>query len=106
MEACAKNTIPQGRKDLPADSDRVQAPVVSAGPTNFGGGGDQVHKNPTGNGEAMIKVVCDGNAAEKHDATSVRRKRDQDYFEQPQPMHTRGRVQGPPSHKSTEVEEK
>ena len=71
-----------------------------------GGGGDQVHKNPTGNGEAMIKVVCDGNAAEKHDATSVRRKRDQDYFEQPQPMHTRGRVQGPPSHKSTEVEEK
>ena len=49
MEACAKNLIPQGRKDLLTDSDRVQAPVVSAGPTDFGG--DQVHKHLSKNSE-------------------------------------------------------
>ena len=50
-----ENTIPQERKDLPADSDRVQAPVVSAGPTDFEG--DQVHKHLTKNSEAGITTT-------------------------------------------------
>ena len=52
MEACAKNLILQGRKDLPTNSDRVQAPVVSAGPTDFGG--DQVHKHLSKNSRGDI----------------------------------------------------
>ena len=41
MKTCEKNKVPQGSINLPADSDRVKAPVVSAGLMDFGG--DQTH---------------------------------------------------------------
>ena len=57
MEACAKITIPQGKKDLPADCDRMQAPVISTGPTKFWGGGDQVHKHLRKNSEGSTTTT-------------------------------------------------
>ena len=42
MKKCIDNTIPQGSKNLPASSDRVQAPAAGAGPMDFGEG--QIHE--------------------------------------------------------------
>ena len=41
MEKCVKNNIPQESTNLSTDSDQMKAPMVSAGPMDFGG--DQTH---------------------------------------------------------------
>ena len=46
MEKCVQNNVPQGSTNLPAGSDRVEAPVAGAGLTNFGG--DQTHRTQKG----------------------------------------------------------
>ena len=38
MEMRGKNNLPQESKNLSTDSDRVEAPMVSAGPKDFWGG--------------------------------------------------------------------
>ena len=46
MKTCEKNKVPQGSINLPADSDRDKAPVVSTGLMDFGG--DQTHDAESG----------------------------------------------------------
>ena len=66
MDECGKNNLPQESINLSTDSDRVKAPVVGAGPADFGG--DQTHdihdsvrryRSQIGNSEAEIVAALE-----------------------------------------------